>query len=305
MKIHLQYGRDGLDVELSAQDMTVLRPEFITGLADERAAFETAVRHPIQSPPLVAQIDASDTIAVVIADITRALPSDRLLPWLLAELSHVPAENFTVIIGTGTHRACTPAEIIQLVGAEVAQSVRVINHNAYDDAALETMGQLEGHHGRLQFNKAYVQANKRIIIGFIEPHFFAGFSGGYKAVFPGVAGLEAIIHYHRTEVIGHPRSTWGIVDGNPTQEQIRRYGAALPVDFCINVTLNHKQEITRFYCGDVLAAHKQGCAFVKETAMVRCERPFSYRHHYQQRLSSRPKLIPDSEGDVRRCRNCH
>ncbi|WP_420644974.1 nickel-dependent lactate racemase [Candidatus Leptofilum sp.] len=274
MKIQLQYGRNGLEVDIPAPDVTVLRPQFVPGLNDERAAFETAVRHPIQSPPLADQIDTGDTVAIVIADITRALPSDRLLPWLLAELDHVSRENFTVIIGTGTHRACTRAEIEQLVGAEVVQKVRVVNHNAYDDDLLATVGRLQGDNGRLQLNKAYVQADKRIIIGFIEPHFMAGFSGGYKAVFPGVAGLSAIMHYHRAEAIGHPRSSWGVLDGNPTQAQIRQYGAVLPVDFCINVTLNHQQDITRFFCGEVVAAHEQGCAFVKETAMVGCKRPF-------------------------------
>ena len=89
-----------------------------------------------------------------------------------------------------------------------------------------------------------------------------------------MAGLEAILHYHRAEAIGHPRSTWGVLDGNPTQSHIRDYGSVLPVDFCINVTLNHRQEITGYFCGDVLAAHELGCEFVKKTAMVACERPF-------------------------------
>ena len=274
MKVQLQYGRDGLEVDIPADNVTELRPQFIPGLLDERAEFSKAVRQPLNSPPLKTLIDSDDTVAVVIADITRALPSDRLLPWLFAELSHVPAQNFTIIIGTGTHRACTQDEIVSMVGETVAEKYRIINHNAYDDETLVSVGHLSGHHGRLQFNKAYVEADKRIIVGFIEPHFMAGFSGGYKAVFPGVAGLEAIMHYHRAEAIGHPRSTWGVLEDNPTQEHIRAYGSVIPVDFCINVTLNHEQEITRYFCGDVLAAHDLGCAFVKETAMVACERPF-------------------------------
>lgn len=275
MQVDLQYGQTGLTVEVPFSDVTVLRPQFVSGLANEQEGFKTAICSPINSAPLAALIQPSDRVAVVIADITRALPSHRLLPWLFAELSNVPAENFTVIVGTGTHRACTPDEIRRLVGDKIAQDYHVINHSAYEADTLETVGMLQGHHGKLQFNKAYVQADKRIVIGFIEPHFMAGFSGGYKGIFPAVAGLESILHYHRAEAIGHPRSTWGVLAGNPTQDQIRRYGAALPVDFCINVTLNHKQEITGYFCGDVLAAHEAGCAFVKETAMVGCERPFS------------------------------
>jgi lactate racemase len=273
-KIALQYGHNGLDIEVPFQDVTVLRPQFVAGLKDEKSAFATAVRQPINAEPLAEIIKKEDKVAVVIADSTRALPSDRLLAWLFAELGHVPAQNFTIIIGTGTHRACTPEEIEYMVGADIAQHYNIINHDAYDDSTMEKVGHLQGHHGHLQLNKEYVRADKRIIIGFIEPHFMAGFSGGYKAVFPGIAGLESILHYHRAEAIGHPNSTWGVLEDNPTQGQIRKYGSMIPVDFCINITLNHKQEITRYFCGEVQAAHAQGCDFVKQTAMVACQRPF-------------------------------
>jgi nickel-dependent lactate racemase len=123
-------------------------------------------------------------------------------------------------------------------------------------------------------NREYVQADRRIVLGFIEPHFMAGFSGGYKGIFPAVADIDSIMHYHRAEVIGDPRSTWGLLEGNPTQDQIRANGSLLPVDFCINVTQNRRREITRFFCGEVLAAHGEGCAFARRTAMVECARPY-------------------------------
>jgi lactate racemase len=123
-------------------------------------------------------------------------------------------------------------------------------------------------------NRHYVEADKRIIMGFIEPHFMAGFSGGYKAIFPGITDFESIMFYHRAAVIGDPRSTWGNLDRNPTQEQIRRNGAQAGVDFCINVTLNSEGQITAFFCGDVVTAHDQGCAFAKATAMARCDHAY-------------------------------
>ena len=118
-------------------------------------------------------------------------------------------------------------------------------------------------------------ADKRILLGFIEPHFMAGFSGGYKAVFPGITDLNSIMDYHRAEIIGHPGCTWGNLERNPTQERVREFGAALPVDFLINVTLNEKREITGYFCGDVISAYEHGCAFVKETTMTPVEFPFS------------------------------
>ena len=274
MNIHLQYGHDGLTVDVPGTNVTVLSPRFVPGLPDEHAAFVQAVRTPIDAPPLRTLVSSGDRVAIVIADITRPLPSDRLLPWILTELAHVDARNVAIIIGNGTHRACTPAEIELLVGSEIARDYRVINHNAYDPATLAVARAGRHGHADLKFNQAYVEADKRIVVGFIEPHFMAGYSGGYKGIFPGIADIDSIMHYHRAEVIGDPRSTWGVLENNPTQAQIRSNGAALPVDFCINVTLNHERGITGFYCGDVITAHEIGCGFVKETAMVACPQPF-------------------------------
>jgi nickel-dependent lactate racemase len=270
MNVHLQYGRSGLNVEIPGRNVTVLRPQFVPGLPDESAAFCEAVRHPIEAAPLAEKIDAEDRVAIVIADGTRPLPSDRLLPWIFEELSHVPAENFTVIVGTGTHRANTQDEIVGMVGEEVLRRVRVINHDAYNNETMLEVRPASDQRPALMFNRAYVEADKRILVGFIEPHFMAGFSGGYKAVFPGAANLAAIMHYHRAEAIGHPHSTWGILTDNPTQAQIRENGSTLPVTFLVNVTLNHQRQITGFYCGDVISAHEQGCDASKETAMVAC-----------------------------------
>jgi len=268
-RIDLQYGVNGLTVDLPSEQVTVVEPKFLPGLPDELAAFRAAVRSPINSRPLRDLIHASDRVAVVIPDITRPLPTDRLLPWLLAELAHVPAQNFTVINGTGSHRCNTEQELATMVGREVASNYRIINHNAHDAATLVPVG--KSPDGRtVLMNKAYVEADKRIVLGFIEPHFMAGFSGGYKGIFPAVADIDSIMHYHRAAVIGDPRSTWGVLEGNLTQEQIRANGSLLPLDFCVNVTQNRRREITAFFCGEVLTAHEQGCAFAKSTAMVAC-----------------------------------
>jgi lactate racemase len=273
MKIQLQYGTSGLPVEVPDNDVTVVAPRFLDGLADEAAAFQSAVRSPIGCAPLKSLIAPTDRLAVVIPDITRPLPTDRLLPWLFEGLSHVPPENVVIINGTGSHRPNTEVELAGMVGAGVAAMYRVVNHSAQDSSSLVRVGAMADGHA-VYMNRDYVEADRRLVLGFIEPHFMAGFSGGYKGVFPAVADIDSIMHYHRASVIGDPRSTWGILEGNPTQDMIRANGALLPLDFCINVTLNRKREITRFFCGDVLAAHLEGCAFAKSTAMVACPRPY-------------------------------
>jgi len=271
--IHLQYGTQGIPLEIDAPNVTVVEPRFVAGLPDEAGAFRDAIRSPIATRPLKEQVKSTDKVAVVIPDITRPLPSERLLPWLFAELSQVPAANVTIINGTGSHRGNTPAELEKMVGAEVVKKYRIVNHTAHDEKTLLPAGRtVDGR--AVSMTKEYVEADKRIVLGFIEPHFMAGFSGGYKGIFPAIADIEAITHYHRAAVIADPKSTWGVLEGNPTQEQIRRNGALLPLHFCINVTLNKHRQITGYYCGDAIEAHRRGCSFARDTAMVACEKPF-------------------------------
>ncbi len=273
METRLQYGTVELPVEIPSSDVIVLRTKHEEGLPDEAAAFREAVRDPIGSAPLKEVVGATDRVAVVIPDITRPLPSDRLLPWLFEELSHVPPENFTIVNGTGSHRPNTEEELAAMVGREVASSYRIVNHDAHDPNTLAFAG--TSPEGRdVYMNREYVEADRRIVLGFIEPHFMAGFSGGYKGVFPAVADIDSIMHYHRASVIGHARSTWGVLEENPTQDQIRANGSLLPVDFLVNVTINRQREITGFFCGEVLAAHERGCEANKRAVMVACEREF-------------------------------
>jgi nickel-dependent lactate racemase len=273
MKVHLQYGREGLDVQVPGADVTVVEPRFVAGLADERAAFREAASRPIGTRPLRELVGAQDRVAVVIPDLTRPLPSDRLLPWLFEELSHVPPERFTIVNGTGSHRVNTPEELRSMVGPDVLGRYRLVNHTAHDPATMLPVGR--SRDGETVFlNREYVLADRRIVLGFVEPHFMAGFSGGFKGIFPAVADIASIMRYHDARTIGDPRSTWGCLEGNPTQAIIRTNASLLPLDFCVNVTLNRKREITRFFCGDPLAAHEAACAFSKATAMVACERPF-------------------------------
>ena len=273
MKTRLQYGKGDLSVEVPSSDVTVLAPKHEEGLGDEAAAFREAVRDPIGSAPLREIVGPDERLAVVIPDITRALPRERLLPWLFGELSHVPPENVTIVNGTGSHRANTEEELASMVGPEVYGRYAVVNHDAHDPETMEYVGKsLTGRD--LYMNREYVRADRRIVMGFIEPHFMAGFSGGYKGIFPAVADVESIMDYHRAAVIGHERSTWGVLEDNPTQDQIRANGSLLSVDFCVNVTLNREREITGFYCGDVLAAHAAGCEANMATTMVACEREY-------------------------------
>ncbi len=271
--ILLQYGQAGLSLATRGLNATILRPQPMPGLADERAAFRQAVQNPYGTPPLRTLVRTGETVAIAIPDITRALPTRRLLPWVLDELSHIPRGDIRIVVGTGTHRTNTRAELCSMVGPTVVDTIPVICHNARDRSTMTRVGRSRYGYD-VWFNTEYVRADRRILMGFIEPHFMAGFSGGYKAVFPGLADMDAILQYHGYDNIAHPRSTWGLLANNPTQGHVRAGGSLVPVDFLINVTLNDEHAITRFFCGDVIQAHEVGCAYSRACAMAYVEKPF-------------------------------
>jgi nickel-dependent lactate racemase len=274
MKIRLAYGRSGLDVELpdSAQ---VIHPHFVPGLPDEAASLLAALRDPIQSPPLASLVKPGDKVVVAHSDMTRATPNDRILPVILAELegAGVRREDITLLCALGTHRRHTAAEMHALLGDRVVNYYRCIQHDAYDDSILLPLGETRfGHPVRL--NRLLVEADVKILTGFIEPHFFAGFSGGPKCVLPGLSGSESVVTNHSVEFLAHPKATWGITEGNPLWEEMLETALRLSPLFLLNVTLNVKGEITGVFAGDLQAAHKQGCEFVRQHAMIKVDAPF-------------------------------
>ena len=195
MKVTLAYGKNGLQVEFP-DDTVVIEPKHLPKLEDEEEAVREALRHPIGSPPLKVMVKSTDKVAIVISDMTRPTPNHKLVPWLLRELEHVQRENFVIINGTGSHRDNTREELVQMLGAEVVNTVRVINNNAFDKETQTYLG-TSSFGVEVYLNKEYCESDFRIVTGFIEPHFFAGFSGGSKGIMPGIAGIETILHFPR------------------------------------------------------------------------------------------------------------
>lgn len=264
MNVTLAYGRGRLPVNVP-DDAMVITPEELPGLPDEHAAFADAVRDPIGTAPLRRLVPQGATVAIVIADITRPSPSERLVPWILDEISHIPRSDVVIVNGTGSHRANTRAEFVQMLGQDVVDTVRVVNNDAFDDNTLTHLGRT-GYGGEVWINNEYLQADIKIVTGFIEPHFFAGFSGGPKGVVPGVAGIKTMMHLHNAQMIGDARSTWAKLDGNPVQGEIREAVAMAPPHFMVNVALNSRRAITAVWAGHYIQAHEVGCQFVSQHA---------------------------------------
>jgi nickel-dependent lactate racemase len=209
------------------------------------------------------------------SDITRATPNDRLLPLLLAELeaAGIRRGDITLINALGTHRKQTPVELRAMLGDFVVDHYRCEQHDAFDDANLVSLGTTtRGHPVRL--NRRLMEADVRIMTGFIEPHFFAGFSGGPKGMLPALAGKESVLTNHGWAMIADPRATWGVTQGNPIWEEMREVALRAGPAFLLNVTLNGLRQITGVFAGDLLAAHALGCEFVRANAMVPVDEPF-------------------------------
>ena len=276
MRLQLAYGRAGLWIELPEDaPVTVIVPQFVPGLADEQAAITAALRSPVGTSPLRELVRSDDTVAVVFSDLTRPMPNDRVLPPLLDELNlaGVPDEQIVLINALGTHRPQTEAELTRMLGSEVVAWYRIVQHDAWDDESLIEVGRNQA--GRLvRVNRAYMEASVRILTGFIEPHFFAGFSGGPKAVLPGIADIEAILDNHGATMIAYPRAAWAVTDSNPIWEEMLAIAQSTAPTFLLNVALNRDREITGVFAGDLVAAHRVGVEFVRQTAMQPVPSPF-------------------------------
>ena len=266
MQVEIAYGDGQLAVDVPA-DADVVRPVHGTAASDPAAELRRAVRSPVSGPPLRQVVHPGDRVAVSICDITRPQPREQMLRAILDELAGVldPAD-LTVLVANGTHRGASPAERVGLLGPELAASLRVIDHDCRDETQLVWCGVL-GAGVPVWLNRAWVEADVRITTGFVEPHFFAGFSGGPKLVAPGLAGLETILTLHDGARIGSPRATWGSIEGNPVHDDVRAIAAATGVTFALDVVLDNQQRIVEAFAGELFAMHAAACEVVRRTAM--------------------------------------
>jgi nickel-dependent lactate racemase len=273
MRVRLDYGTDGLDVDLPSDRVTVIQPAARPGIADPHAALTAALRAPLGRPPLRDIVRRGQTIAISVCDVTRAQPRQVMLEALFAELPEIRPEDVTILIATGTHRVNTPAECEQMLGAAIARRYRIVNHDSRDPSTLADVGTTTTG-VPVSLNRVWLDADIRITTGFVEPHFFAGFSGGPKMVAPGLAALETVLVLHDAPRIAHPNSTWGITDGNPIHDDVREIARMLRVDFSVDVTLNPEQRITEVFAGDLLTEHRAACVAAKRDAMRAVDAPF-------------------------------
>lgn len=268
METRVKYGRGELEISIpNSCDVTIVESRSDAGYADPDAEIRRRLNDPIDSPPLTELLEAVDTVGVIFSDITRATPNSTILPPILdaCETAGIKDSNVRLFNATGTHRTNTESELRELLGSEIAGRYRVVQNVATGSGFTQVGTTRSGND--ILINEELLQCDLRILTGYIEPHFFAGFSGGGKAVMPGCAALETIRRNHSPLHIDHELASWGILDGNPIAEEVVESIGMVGACFLLNITLNRSREITGVFAGDVQVAHKMGSEFVKARAM--------------------------------------
>jgi lactate racemase len=265
VQVELAFGRSGLTIE-APDDAVVVRPVSIPGLEHGEDLVRESLRKPSSGQPLASLVRPGGRVAIAFPDITRPMPNRTVLPPLLAELEEIGVrpQDIELIAATGTHRPATEEELGEFVGDAIVDRYTVRNHVATDGEHV-SVGEVDGT--EVLIDAAYVAADVRIVTGFVEPHFFAGFSGGPKAVCPGLAALETILEAHSPARIASEHATWLETEGNPVHDFVRAATGLLPPTFSIDVVINDRGQLVDVFAGALEPAHRAACRHVLETVV--------------------------------------
>ncbi|MGI4790995.1 MAG: nickel-dependent lactate racemase [Janthinobacterium lividum] len=267
MKIHLDYGKSGLDVELPTENVVgLLELTPAVPLNDPAQNIRQSLADPIGTRPLAELARGRKSACLVICDITRPVPNWVVLPPILdtLEACGILAAQITILIATGTHRPNFGTELTAILGDEImARGCNVVNHFCDDPATNRSLG-TTANNIAVALDTHYLDAELKITCGFIEPHFMAGYSGGRKMIMPGIASLKTIQAWHSPRFLEHPNATNGITRGNPVHEENTLIAGMAPPDMMVDVVLDTERRITGVFAGEMVQAWETGVAFVEK-----------------------------------------
>jgi len=269
MRVSLAYGRGEIGCELPDDArVDVLEKRDVPPLRDPETAVREALERPIGAPPLAELARGRRDAVIVVSDRTRPVPNALLLPPMLDALRRggLPPEAVTLQVATGLHRPCTAAELREMLGGELASSLRIVQHDARDAASHVDLGHTRGGMP-IRIDRFFLERDLRLVTGLIEPHLMAGFSGGRKAVCPGLAAVETLRVAHGPALLeGHIGP--GLVDGNPLHEALLEVVRRVGVHCMLNVALDRERRVAGVFCGDIERAHEAGMRFVEAESLV-------------------------------------
>jgi nickel-dependent lactate racemase len=255
----------------------MLRSKNRPGIAHPERALAKALAAPLGTRALGELARGRKSACVVISDITRPVPNELILSQVLPvlESAGIPRSRITILIGTGTHRVATREEVLTLVGARIAREYRVESHDCRRGNKVigAVTSPLTGERIPIAIDKRYLEADFRVLTGLVEPHIFCGYSGGRKAILPGIAALSTIRKWHSPEIIAHSHSIPGNVAGNVAHKLINDVARMVGADFTVNVTLNSDREVTGVFAGGFEEVFRAAVARLESYVLTKPTRP--------------------------------
>jgi nickel-dependent lactate racemase len=270
--IKLPYGKDFLDVNIPDERLNAVLVSDMHHYKAEMSQVELvkqALENPIGTPKLSVMAEGKNKVVIIASDHTRPVPSKVIMPLMLAEIRKGnPDADITILISTGCHRETTKEELLAKFGPEIMATEKIYVHDCDDESMLVNLGKLPSG-GELIINKLAVEADLLCSEGFIEPHFFAGYSGGRKSVLPGIASRVTVVYNHNAGFIASDKSRTGIIEGNPIHRDMLYAARTARLDFICNVVINSDKEAIFAVAGDCDLAHRQGIEFLNSQCKVK------------------------------------
>jgi len=275
MRVRFDYGRTGLEAELPAERVVgplAIRPA--PPLANPEAAIAQVLEHPTGTPPLAQLARGRKNACILVCDITRPVPNRLILPPVLRtlEAQGIARRDILILNATGLHRPNEGAELVEMLGPEIAANYRIENHHGKVLEEHDYLG-TTANGVPIYLDSRYVRADLKITTGLIEPHLMAGYSGGRKVICPGIAALETVKVWHGPRFLEDPRADCGILEGNPVHEENTRIAQIAGCDFIVNVCLDGERRITWVGAGDMIEAWQEGVRFVEAVVKVAVPEP--------------------------------
>lgn len=270
-RLHFPYGREMLSVDVSEDRLKGVLVSDLHEYRTDKTGIELvreALANPVGAPKLSELSAGKDRVVIIASDHTRPVPSKAIIPPMLDEIRRGnPEADIAILIATGCHRDPTEDELREKFGEAVASKEKIVIHHCADEANLVEIGTLPSG-GPLKINRIAWEADLLVSEGFIEPHFFAGFSGGRKSVLPGIAARESVLANHCSEFVNHPKARTGTLEGNPIHEDMLWAARQAKLAFIANVVIDAEKKPIFAVAGDVVDAHTRGCEFLSDLCRV-------------------------------------
>ena len=265
-KLSFPYGKETLCIEIPEENFNaelISEMHHYTPALSEEELVREALENPVGTPKLSVMAEGKKNVVVICSDHTRPVPSKIIIPQMLAEIRKGnPNADITLLVSTGLHRLTTQEELISKFGEEIVKAEKIHVHDCDNDEMIN-IGRLPSG-GTMVINKIAIEADLVVAEGFIEPHFFAGFSGGRKSMFPGVCSRDTVAYNHNSEFIAHPKARTGILKGNPVHIDMLYAARTARLTFICNVIINSDKKIIHAVAGDLENAHLAGVDFLSE-----------------------------------------